>query len=214
MKPALDPSQFRCKTPGYLAAKAHAYELDRQLGFQCEAIEKQIVEKYPSQSDQELWIGKDYQGIQTPYSELVEVIERVALSDGSTWVDLGAGYGRMGLVIAACFPKLRFRGYEFVQERVNEARRVFPEMQIEQADLAAAGFEMPDAEGYFLYDFGTEAAIESVLEKLKHVARRQQIVAIGRGKRSRHLIDRRHPWLSGVHNPEHFETYSVYRSAG
>ena len=40
-------------------------------------------------------------------------------------VDLGAGYGRMGLVIAKHYPTLSFWGVEYVAERVAEGNRVF-----------------------------------------------------------------------------------------
>ena len=132
---------------------------------------------------------------------------------GQSIVDLGAGYGRMGFVIARHFPDVRFVGYEYVAERVNEGKRCLnlagapPHIALQQADLSHFGFRPESADFYFIYDYGTRAAISKTLDDLKRVARNRSIVVIGRGRASRDAIEREQPWLSGTVPPEHHGHY-------
>jgi precorrin-6B methylase 2 len=139
----------------------------------------------------------------------------LALPEGSHVVDLGAGYGRLGLVIAEACPKLRFTGFEISPERVAEARRVYALQgldpgQMREADLSSPEFVPPAAQAYLIYDFGTRPAVEKVLRDLQTLARGQSFQVIGRGRLSRDLIERHHPWLSQVHPPRHMGNFSIY----
>lgn len=228
--------------PAYAAAQLHAAEVDRWLGLETERIEAELVERERVKrelvegelvarraeaplgtevppSDQQLWIGLPVQAMLTPYTELRAMLARLAPLPGHTIVDLGAGYGRMGLVIARHHPGVRFLGYEYVVERVRAGQRVIGEqdssrdessIELLQADLAAPGFAPISAKTYFIYDYGTRAAIDKTLEDLRRIAQSRTITVVGRGRASRDAIERGQPWLSQVREPVHFGHYSIY----
>jgi precorrin-6B methylase 2 len=157
------------------------------------------------------------QTLLTPYLEIRQMLEDLAPAPGSTLVDLGAGYGRIGFVVARHFPEVNFIGYEFVKERVDEGTRCLAiqgatRARLLQADLFSKSFVLPRAKFYFLYDYGSREAIEQTLNALKEAARAHPITVIGRGRLTRDLIEREHPWLSQVNPPRHRGNYSIYCS--
>lgn len=191
----------------YADEKAHARRVDAWLGLRIEETETRL-KSYPGQ---ETWQTKGSDVFLTPYTELRRMLE--LLQPIGTIVDLGAGYGRLGFVIARQFPGVEFIGYEIVQERVEEGARALasfsPAAKFLHADLTQ--FTPPPAEYYFLYDYGTREAIAKSLDDLKEIARKQKITVIGRGRAVRDEIERRQPWLTVV-EPEHHGNFSFYRS--
>ncbi len=189
-------------------------QIDDRLGFQIERVEASIRPL----AGVELWQSQGPRVFQTPYAELADILRYLALPAGARIVDLGAGYGRLGIVTAALQPELHFTGYEISTERVAEGRRVYSESgldpaQLKVADLAAEHFRLPAADAYFLYDFGTREAVEKVLIDLKYLAVKMPgLRVVGRGRRSRDLIERGHPWLSQVNPPRHMGNFSIYRA--
>lgn len=189
------------------------HEMDERLGYRVQRTEAsvQLMEGV------ELWHAQGPSVFQTPYAEFVEVLRELALPKGAHIVDLGAAYGRLGIVIAALKMDLKFTGLEISTERVNEGRRVYSSLgldpaQLKVADLADERFKIPEAQAYFVYDFGTREAVQKVLIDLKYLAARGvAFELVGRGRRSRDLIEREHPWLSQVHSARHRGNFSIYR---
>lgn len=203
----------------YRDAQAHAGAVDAWLGLGAEAVESSLNGRQ-SPEGQRLWLGLPVQAMLTPYVELRAMLERLSPRPGETVIDLGAGYGRMGFVLARHFSQVRFVGYELVAERVAEGRRALdlagaraPGVRLEAADLAAESFELPPAEHYFIYDYGSRGAIDKTLGDLRRIAGRRAITVIGRGRATRDAIERGHPWLAEVVQPEHCGNFSIYRSA-
>lgn len=205
----------------YAEDQAHGAAVDAWLGIRAESIEAALVARNKiqrSDPDQQLWIGLPVQAMLTPYTELRAILAEVAPKPGQSIVDLGAGYGRMGFVIAKHHPGVRFLGYEYVVERVHEGARCLeaatvPEnVELKQADLSHSEFLPEAADFYFIYDYGTPKAIAKTLEDLKLIARSRAIKVIGRGRSSRDAIEREQPWLSQIIAPEHHGHYSIYRS--
>jgi hypothetical protein len=195
-------------------ARAHAAEVDAWLGLRCELVEERLRQAKKPGGAHEHWIGLGVQSLQTPYTELRLLLERLAPPPGSLLVDLGAGYGRLGLVLAAHFPEVRFIGYEAVAERIAEARTCplpFARPGLVEADLSDPGFAPAEADYYFIYDFGSREAVEKTLGDLRTIARKRPITVVGRGRRTRDLIERGQPWLASVVPPQHFAHYSIYR---
>ncbi len=164
------------------------------------------------------WVGLDPQTLQTPYLELKEVCELLSPEAQQSIIDLGAGYGRMGLVLNALCPEVKFVGYEFVAERVNEGRRIFAQHELNHAelyvqDLTDKHFVLPVADYYFLYDYGELAHIRRTLKQLEDLADRHSFKVVARGKGARSLIEYEHPWLSDVYTPIHRENFSIYSMA-
>lgn len=201
----------------YAGARRHAEEADAWLGLRCAQIEAALPRDRLAREDRQLWLDLPLPSLQTPYVELRALMARVAPPPGSTVVDLGAGYGRLGFVIARHHPGVAFTGYELVAGRAGEGMRCLAAhgsgaARLEVADLADPEFAPRDADVYFLYDYGTRAAIAKTLADLRAIARRRPIVVVGRGRASRDAIERGEPWLSTIVPPEHFAHASIYRS--
>jgi hypothetical protein len=204
----------------YAAAKVHAQRVDELLGFVCEPIEDQLFEANSDSiisSPRQFWYGLELQAMQTPYSEILEMVRHLRPQSGDLWVDLGAGYGRIGILLGFLHPGVRFRGYEYVLDRVLEGQRIFKQwnladVELRQADLATDDFVVEPAEVYFLYDFGSRDDIYKVLHKLGVVARHKKIKVIARGRGVRSWILMDFPWLYDVEPPEHFSTWSLFKS--
>jgi hypothetical protein len=200
----------------YREAQEHAKHVDRWLGLRVDEIEAELSRKRAPEG-QEFWLGLSAAALQTPYIEIRQMLESVGLPPGSRVLDLGAGYGRMGFVMGAHYPDSSFLGLEIVHERLEEGNRCLraqghPNAMLEWADLASSDFQLPVAEVFFLYDFGSRSAIVKILGELKTLASRQEVVVIGRGRATRDAIERDEPWLSQVVKPRHFGNFSIYRS--
>lgn len=201
----------------YSEARAFSRELDLKLGFQIESTEDLILKIDP----QTPWAGLDPQALQTPYSEIRMMFSALNLKPEQTVIDLGAGYGRMGLVGAVFHPDQTFLNYEISPERAMEGQRIYRLLQKElsanrfeltHADITRSDFIIPRAEVYFIYDFSDLESIIRVLDQLKIHARQQAIKVVGRGRRTRDHIERHEPWLSQVVPPEHLGNFSIYYS--
>jgi hypothetical protein len=204
----------------YAAAKKHSESLDLALGFRCAQIEDKLFEENQSglfSTPRQFWYGLDIQSMQTPYSEIFEMLSRLSPQAGETWLDLGAAYGRIGISIGFLRGDLNFLGYEFVAARVIEGNRVYKawnlkNVQLKQVDLAAAEFNLDAADVYFIYDFGSKDDIYIVLEKMRIIAQKRPIQVIARGRGIRNWIFMDFPWLYDVHPPEHFANWTLFKS--
>jgi precorrin-6B methylase 2 len=200
----------------YAMAKEHAAQVDSFLGFNCHAIESSLQKPAAVASmPQEAWIGLDVQSFMTPYVEIRTALELMNLQAGDRLVDLGCGYARMAHIIGRHHPGIYFIGYELVRERVCEANRVlapfqYANVRVEERDLTSSAPE--EASHYFIYDYGSNLAIQKTLSDLQEVAKRRPIQVVGRGRASRMIIHRDHPWLCEVHPPRHFDTFSIFQS--
>lgn len=226
MRTEFDPSDpFPRMTPRtweYRDQIAHGRAADAWLGLQISRTETEIASRWKTNPDLSLtgtqaWVGLSPDSLQTPYTELRQMLDAISPPPGSIVCDLGAGYGRMGFVIQRHFPEAEFLGLELVGERVKEgaealARHECSRARLVEQDLAAPDFELPRAAAYFLYDFGSREAITRILGELRLRARTEPVTVIGRGRATRDSIERGEPWLSQVSPPIHFDTFSIYRS--
>lgn len=214
--PLLPPGSYT-----YLESQEHARQVDAWLGLATEAIEQKISKRLnPSdfQADQQLWIDLPVETLQTPYVEIREILSLLPLREGSKLIDLGCGYGRLGVVLARHYPEVHFLGYEFVEERVAKAGELLAQIganraRIEKADLSDRNFSPEKGDIYFLYDYGSRSAIAKTLEDLRMIAQSEPIIVVGRGRASRDAIELNQPWLSQVVKPKHFPHYSIYFSS-
>lgn len=201
----------------YEDAKAHAATVDHWLGAKIDDVETELDKQGAADDGQQRWIGLAPQVLQTPYLELRSILARLRPMAGETVVDLGAGYGRLGLVLGAHYPHVDFIGYELVPERVLEGQRILAEQgcteaKLECADLAALDFRPLAAAYYFLYDFGARDAIKKCLGDLREISVERGITVVARGRAARDAIERGHPWLSAVIEASHTKNWSIYRS--
>lgn len=222
----------RSEDSDYEAAKEHAEKIDALLGIDSDLIENQLLERAQAlqpggsvrtfskalHGDAQTWVGLGAQIVQTPYSEIVEIIKARPPKATEHWVDVGAAYGRLGIVLGCLTEGVRYTGYELVLERLAAGRKVFEKLQLVgaqliQQDLASPSFQLPDADLFFIYDYGNLEAIEKSVLEIQTVARTHPVTVIARGRSSRDTIEQRHPWLSSVISPVHAKNYSIYQTA-
>jgi SAM-dependent methyltransferase len=195
----------------YASAKKHAAAADEWLGIPVEKIEAKLTDP---KDGEERWIGRHPSIFLTPYVELRAWLEE--LKPEGTVVDLGAGYGRLGFVLARHYPGTRFLGYELVPERAQAGADALKRFGAGNASLRQADLNeiaLPEAQLFFVYDFGSRESIARLLEKLRDRAKENNFTLVARGRGVRDAIEKSHPWLS-VHDPVHGPHYSVYRSVG
>lgn len=203
------------KITNYQEAKIQSEEIDLFLGFNIADIEQKLIKNKIEEQDKKKWTGLDPQIFQTPYSELINFINLINPKETDTWVDLGAAYGRMGIVLFLLKPDMKFIGYEIVNERVLEANKVYQNWDMKnssliQDDIALNQFTIPLANLYFIYDFGSKNDIYYVLEKLRIISKSQKIKIIARGRGIRQWIMLDFPWLYAEHDPIHLEHISIF----
>jgi protein-L-isoaspartate O-methyltransferase len=213
----------------YAEAQSHSERVDRWLGLQTSQVEEILslrgcLARAPNatRDHQQLWIGLATQNLLTPYIEIRRILESLKMKSGETVIDLGAGYGRMGFIIGRHHPEIQFVGYEFVGERLREAKKClarmkFTNVRMEHADLNSPSFTPASAEYYFIYDYGKPAAIEKTLHDLRRIAeaRRnlgQTITVVARGKTCQQSIASRHSWLKKICTSEPNGRSSIYRT--
>jgi len=209
----------------YQKAKAHAEKVDQFLGYNIEDVEKKIAARFLSSyrdvnhlSPTQLWINLEPAILQTPYIEIRNMLDSIPQHCAKNKViDLGCAYARMAHVVHKHYPNSLFMGFETVLERAQEAQRVINSLQMKQTqilcqDLMAPDFQVPQADVFFIYDYGSHEAITKTLNELKSHATAKSMTVIARGRLSRHLILKDHAWLSGVNPPLHFQNYSLFFS--
>lgn len=227
----LNPSLFT-SYDDYQQAREESEKLDLVFGFEVARIEGQLLAQAQEidptgnhktwgailHQGNQTWVGLSHQTLQTPYSELKKMCELIRPAPFETIVDLGAGYGRMGLVLKALYPEVNFIGYEYVASRVEEGQRVLKNLECYRSllvvqDLTSSEFELPDAEYYFVYDYGTVQHIRQTLKQLECLADHRKFKVIARGKGTRSLIQYEHPWLADVYPAIHEENFSIFQFA-
>jgi hypothetical protein len=173
----------------YQASKIHAEQVDKWLGFETENIERELrVENFGSE---QTWSELSVQSFQTPYIEIRSALDLLNLKPGEKIVDLGSAYNRIGFVIGRYYPLNLYIGVEIAETRVKHSLEKLKLWNFENLDLRIGNLkklEIPEAEHYFIYDFGNNKSIQSVLEKLKNLTHKKSFKVIARGRAIRHFI--------------------------
>ncbi len=225
------PDFFRSPRKNDQISRQHARLVDRLLGLDLTGVEEGLVKRgrkvLPQGSHEywgpalhegaQTWVGLDPQTLNTPYSVLLRLCELLGVGDGDRVVDLGAAHGRMGLVMHQACPGAHFLGLEYVPERVEEANRAYRRWgcrnaKCEVRDLFAREFQLPEAEVYFIYDFGRHDQINATLGQISEVACGRSVRLAARGQATNRLIELHHPWLVPVYEGEGDEHFLIYRA--
>lgn len=125
-------------------------------------------------------------GVQSSYLSLFLALNRLPRR-ASLMIDLGSGYGRVGLVAGLYCREWSFEGYEYVEHRVRTAQSASerlglnPRVRFATQDLSAGDFELPAADVYYLYDPFNQATYRRVLAMINknRLDRRALVVAKG-----------------------------------
>lgn len=134
-------------------------------------------------------------GVQTSYSSLLIALDEIAPPTGGQFIDLGSGYGRVGLVIGLVRPDLHFIGYEYVGHRVEVSNQCAQRLLIDdkvhfiEQDLAAKDFSIPPADVYYLYDPFTQKTYQHVFGRLREIGKSRSIAIVTKGNASRWFAD-------------------------
>lgn len=193
---------------------SHAKSLDRYLGYRVPKIEAKLLQKYRAYDRSndntskkkhymgtQTWIGLHPQALQTPYFDIYEVLSFLKNEDVKHVVDIGAGYGRVGIVANVIYPEVKFTGYEILRQRQQEGNRIYSNLnldncKIELEDVLEPDFELPKAEVYFIYDFSEKEHVYRILKSLSERINRYKFYLIARGDRVDYVIENnfRHVW--------------------
>lgn len=123
----------------------------------------------------------------TPYSEILNLFQAMKLKPGDTVVDLGAGFGRVGLALAVQYPGINITGYEIVKERVSEGARLAKEWNLDsrvhliEQNLADPQFKPQAADVYYAFNPVSGSTFDKILEDLR-------VVGLQSGKKFRLIV--------------------------
>jgi 16S rRNA G527 N7-methylase RsmG len=199
-----------------LHPQVHAKQLDKKLGFRIPKIEVKLLQKYRAYyqpndisnkkqhfKGTQTWIGLHPQALQTPYNDLYEALLYLKEYNIETVVDIGAGYGRVGLVMNSIFPTSKFIGYEIIRKRMEEANRIFNVFNLQncsvlQENVLAEDFIIPKAQIYFIYDFSEMDDICKILDQLSQRLMQENFFLITKGTRVDYLLAHKYKefWLA------------------
>lgn len=190
----------------------HSENLDSFLGYNCLEIENELAKT--NKFEKKTWLGLHPQVLQTPYSQIFHFLSILKKYSPQTVVDFGAAYGRVAFVMQSLIPDAQFIGYEVIEKRYLEAKRLFTLHNLDKSsmnctDITQPNFEIPVADIYFVYDFSEPKHIRDLLSKLiSQDHDRFFLVARGDGVRS--IIQNRVPELWAAYDPIHDEEWSLY----
>ena len=134
-------------------------------------------------------------GVQSGYSTILLAIHNIELDQGSKIIDLGSGYGRVGLVCTLLRPDIIFIGYEFVPHRVKAANNACQAFGLQKSlsfivqDLSLETFKIPDADVYYLYDPFTKETYAYVLQQIADLSKRKAVTTVTKGNARDWLMD-------------------------
>jgi tRNA A58 N-methylase Trm61 len=200
-------------------------EIDLALGFNIKKIEEKLRTealniKLGTLFDEwgpilhngaQTWVGLDFQILQCSYHDLKTLFETIKLKPHQTVVDLGAGYGRIGIFMHWFYRHSPFIGIELVKERVDEANRIYKKLGTQNKTMLVDDLstieELPEGEIYFIYDFGSEAHLKRILNMLKEKTGKILIV---KGRICHNLIVRDPTWEEGFKLKKFEDIYLYY----
>lgn len=145
-------------------------------------------------------------GVQSGYSTILLALHYGHVKEGARIIDLGSGYGRVGLVYALLRPDIEFIGYEYVPHRVDISNKASYELGLQERlqfitqDLSIASFIIPEADVYYLYDPFTEETYHFVLKKIIEISKKRNITVVTKGNANHWLskIAKDNGWPQGL----------------
>lgn len=213
-----------------MISRQHSSFIDRMLGYEIKENERDMVKKAQALLPQgdytnfgpsihggiQTWVGLDASTLQTPYSELFNILKKLKIKD-ELIIDLGAAYGRMGIIVETQFKSARFIGFEAAKERVKMGQDVYEHLKFKRArlweqDIFQDSFSLPKADVFFIYDYGFKDHILKTLDQCEHVAYEKNIRIVARGLLTQGLIKNNHPWLEMIDQGSGQEKYIIYQS--
>lgn len=180
-------------------------QIDLDLGFKIKNIEEILKVKAlqiapETHFDQwgpllhngaQTWVGLDFQILQSSYHDIKVMFDVIKPRPFQKIIDLGAGYGRIGIFLHQFYPLTHFLGIELVEERVKEANRIFANLSTSNKEMIVGDLgklsELPPGDIYFIYDFGSEEHLKKILELFKTSSNPHSILVV-KGRICRNLM--------------------------
>lgn len=225
-----DPDFYKCPKNNISFKHKHSHLIDQILDFRVSFVEQMLLyqasgfdpdgnhETWGPQihGGVQTWVGLNIETLQTPYCDILRILQILKLRPYQEVIDLGAAFGRLGVVIGGIYPKNSFTGYEFVKERVNEGNRIFQKFKMANAKLIAADlgdtkFHLPLADIYFIYDFGQIEHIQKTLREIETLSMRRPLRVVVRGKWSQDIIERQFPSFELLYEGQLEKPFQIYR---
>jgi tRNA1(Val) A37 N6-methylase TrmN6 len=125
--------------------------------------------------------------VQSSYYTILTALAAAGSNLGARWIDLGSGYGRVGLAIGLLRPDLKIDGYEFVGHRVRLSQTLAEKVGISnkvhfhEQDLSQTDFVIPEAEVYYMYDPFSEETYRHVWNQLQRIGEKKSILIVTKG---------------------------------
>lgn len=148
-------------------------------------------------------------GVQSSYTTILSILCKLRLPAGAHLMDLGSGFGRVGLTAGLWRDDIQFTGYEFVGHRVQASNQAARLMGIEsrvrfvQQDLAVPDFKIPIADVYYMYDPFCVDTFRLVAGRLNQIAAEIPVAVVTKGDAGRLFLSQMTPgrW----HEPEFYD---------
>lgn len=129
------------------------------------------------------------------YRVVRDVYRSLGLNPAETIVDLGCGYGRLGLFGAVLWEQ-RYEGIEIVAERVTEAGRVQRELGLHSLRFSAGNIltcAWPPATYYLMLNSVLPCYLPQIMERFREIAAAREITIASLSTSNQAF--RSQPWL-------------------
>lgn len=149
-------------------------------------VNYQLEDGFTYKSEQRLYVGAG-SGVQSGHSAILLTLKALALKPHSTFIDLGSGYGRVGLIGGLLNPKSTFIGYEFIEHRVQNSNACAQSLDLQDQvhficqDLSLFDFEIPLADCIYLYDPFSEESFKGLLEQIIRMSQLRPLKVVTKG---------------------------------
>jgi predicted RNA methylase len=126
-------------------------------------------------------------GVQTSYASLLILLDELKPEAGARFIDLGSGYGRVGLAVGIVRPDIDFIGYEYVPHRVEASQNsalqagLSGHVSFITQDLAERSFQIPEADFYYMYDPFSQETYQHVFDQLMAIAQKSRVAIVTKG---------------------------------
>ena len=134
-------------------------------------------------------------GVQSGYSTILLALNNIETKFGGKVIDLGSGYGRVGLVCSLLRPDIEFIGYEYVPHRVDVGNMAVESLELSESltfktqDLSLESFKVPEADVYYLYDPFTKDTYEYVLKQIIEFSKVKKVTVVTKGNARGWLVN-------------------------
>jgi len=116
---------------------------------------------------------------------LDDLFKTLRLKERTVFYDLGSGYGKVILYGAYHYPKIQFKGIEIIEERNSICDQLIKELRLKNIKTYCSNFfdvDFSDGDVFYIFNPLFEALYIKLIEKLRLVALKKQIIIIAESK--------------------------------